>query len=156
MKYLSWILLFGLFLFFGCSKEEPAPLPPLKKIDVPEGIVGLYAGRLPCDNCKANMVKVELNEDSTALVLQRIVTDSLETEPKIDTLHGNYSLNGDILSLNLSENSVHWKFKKGNHGSFALLTGAGTLYTDQDGFKAELIRIYVNPLRTPTDTAEGK
>jgi hypothetical protein len=49
--------------------------------------------------------------------------------------------------MELSEGKVRYRFQQGSYGSLALLTGAGTVYKDQDGFKAELIRIYINPLR---------
>lgn len=147
MKISSWILLLGLFVLLGCSKEEQAPLPPLKKIEVPEGVVGFYSGRLPCDNCKGNVVKAELKEDSSVVFIQNIVRGSTPDSVETDTLSGRYSLEGDKLSMELSEGKIRYRFQQGSYGSLALLTGAGTVYKDQDGFKAELIRIYINPLR---------
>ncbi|MBR2074836.1 MAG: copper resistance protein NlpE N-terminal domain-containing protein [Fibrobacter sp.] len=147
MKISSWILLLGLFVLLGCSKEEQAPLPPLKKIEVPEGVVGFYSGRLPCDNCKGNVVKAELKEDSSVVFIQNIVRGSTPDSVKTDTLSGRFTFDGDRLSMELSEGKVRYRFQQGSYGSLALLTGAGTVYKDQDGFKAELIRIYINPLR---------
>lgn len=147
MKISSWILLLGLFVFLGCSKEEQPPLPALKKIEVSEGVVGSYSGRLPCDNCKANVVKAELKEDSSVVFIRSIVRGSTPDSVETDTLSGRYSLEGDKLSMELSEGGVHYKFQRDSYGSLALLTGAGTVYRDQDDMKAELIRIYINPLR---------
>ncbi len=147
MKISSWILLLGLFVLLGCSKEEQAPLPPLKKIEVPEGIVGFYSGRLPCDNCKGKVVKAELKEDSSVVFIQNIVRGSTPDSVETDTLSGRFTFDGDKLSMELSEGKVRYRFQQGSYGSLALLTGAGTVYKDQDGFKAELIRIYINPLR---------
>lgn len=147
MKFSSWILLLGLFVLLGCSKEEQAPLPPLKKIEVPEGVVGFYSGRLPCDNCKGNVVKAELKEDSSVVFIQNIVRGSTPDSVETDTLSGRFIFDGDKLSMELSEGKVRYRFQQGSYGSLALLTGAGTVYKDQDGFKAELIRIYINPLR---------
>lgn len=147
MKISSWILLLGLFVLLGCSKEEQAPLPPLKKIEVPEGVVGFYSGRLPCDNCKGNVVKAELKEDSSVVFIQNIVRGSTPDSVETDTLSGRFTFDGDKLSMELSEGKVRYRFQQGSYGSLALLTGAGTVYKDQDGFKAELIRIYINPLR---------
>ena len=147
MKISSWILLLGLFVLLGCSKEEQAPLPPLKKIEVPDGVVGFYSGRLPCDNCKGNVVKAELKEDSSVVFIQNIVRGSTPDSVKTDTLSGRFTFDGDRLSMELSEGKVRYRFQQGSYGSLALLTGAGTVYKDQDGFKAELIRIYINPLR---------
>ncbi len=155
MKYIGWIFLFVVLLFLGCSKEEPAPLPPLKKIDVPEGVVGLYSGRLPCENCRANIVKVQLKEDSSVVFVQNIVRGSTPDSIDTDTLLGRFSLTGDKMLVDLSEGKVRYNFQREPYGSFALLTGAGTVYRDQDDMKAELVRIYVNPLRTPADTATG-
>ena len=147
MKISSWILLLGLFVLLGCSKEEQAPLPPLKKIEVPEGVVGFYSGRLPCDNCKGNVVKAELKEDSSVVFISNIVRGSTPDSVETDTLSGRFTFDGDKLSMELSEGKVRYRFQQGSYGSLALITGAGTVYKDQDGFKAELIRIYINPLR---------
>ena len=147
MKISSWILLLGLFVLLGCSKEEQAPLPPLKKIEVPEGVVGFYSGRLPCDNCKGKVVKAELKEDSSVVFIQNIVRGSTPDSVETDTLSGRFTFDGDKLSMELSEGKVRYRFQQGSYGSLALLTGAGTVYKDQDGFKAELIRIYINPWR---------
>jgi hypothetical protein len=147
MKISSWILLLGLFVLLGCSKEEQAPLPPLKKIEVPEGVVGFYSGRLPCDNCKGKVVKAELKEDSSVVFIQNIVRGSTPDSVETDTLSGRFTFDGDKLSMELSEGKIRYRFQQGSYGSLALLTGAGTVYKDQDGFKAELIRIYINPLR---------
>jgi hypothetical protein len=147
MKISSWILLLGLFVLLGCSKEEQTPLPPLKKIEVPEGVVGFYSGRLPCDNCKGNVVKAELKEDSSVVFISNIVRGSTPDSVETDTLSGRFTFDGDKLSMELSEGKVRYRFQQGSYGSLALLTGAGTVYKDQDGFKAELIRIYINPLR---------
>ena len=157
MKISRWILLFGLFVLFGCSKEEsaPAPLPPLKKIEVPEGVVGFYSGRLPCDSCMANMVKVQLKEDSSVVFIRSIARGSTPDSIDTDTLSGRFTMAGDKMTMELSEGKVRYHFQQGSYGSFALLTGAGTVYRDQDGFKAELIRVYINPLRPAGDTAKA-
>ncbi|WP_407447663.1 copper resistance protein NlpE N-terminal domain-containing protein [Fibrobacter sp.] len=156
MKISSWILLLGLFVLLGCSKEEQAPLPPLKKIEVPEGVVGFYSGRLPCDNCKGNVVKVELKEDSSVVFISNIVRGSTPDSVETDTLSGRFTFDGDKLSMELSEGKVRYRFQQGSYGSLALLTGAGTVYKDQDGFKAELIRIYINPLRKTASADTSK
>lgn len=156
MKISSWILLLGLFVLLGCSKEEQAPLPPLKKIEVPDGVVGFYSGRLPCDNCKGNVVKAELKEDSSVVFIQNIVRGSTPDSVETDTLSGHFTFDGEKLSMELSEGKVRYRFQQGSYGSLALLTGAGTVYKDQDGFKAELIRIYINPLRKTADTDTSK
>ena len=121
----------------GCSKEEPKPLPPLEKVEVPEDVVGVYSGKLPCDNCKARMVRLSLAEDSSVSGVQTIVTDSM----KMDTLHGSFSMNGNVLSLSLSGTPANMKFKRDTLGNLSLLTGAGTVYEDADGMKMDLVRL---------------
>lgn len=134
----------GCVLFVGCSKEEaPAPLPALKPVELPKNTAGFYSGRLPCDDCKMRMVRAELLEDSSVTFVQTVVTDTMKT----DTLKGTYSVNGEILSMSLSEASMNLKFKRDSLGNMALLTGAGTVYEDADGMTAELIRILRNPKR---------
>ena len=57
-------------LFIACSEEKSEPLPDLPKVELPEGVVGQYTGRLPCDNCKARVVRMELLADSSVAVEQ--------------------------------------------------------------------------------------
>lgn len=132
-------LLFAIvgILLVGCSKEEPAPLPPLKAVELPSGVSGEYSGRLPCDACKANLVRVRLMDDSSAVVVRTIVAD----DKKVDTLTGSYSVSSEKVTLIFSEKSEKWQFKLINSGNMALLTGTGDVYVDADSMKAELIRI---------------
>lgn len=128
-------------LLVGCSKEEPAPLPPLKPIELPSGTAGLYSGQLPCDDCKARMVRLTLAEDSSAIAQQTLVKDSMV----VDTLKGSYSVSGETLSVTLSDGSVKWNFKLDPSGNMVLLNSAGAVYEDADGVKSELIRIFTTP-----------
>ena len=134
------VFCFALALVVGCSKEEPAPLPDLPKIEVPEGLIGLYSGRLPCDNCKARMVRMVLAEDSTVSFVQTFVTDTMKT----DSLRGKFTVDSGKVSIEV-ENGIHLKFLVEKSGALSMLTGAGTVYEDEDGMKADLIRIYNVP-----------
>lgn len=134
------VFCFALTLVVGCSKEEPAPLPDLPKVEVPEGLVGLYSGRLPCDNCKARMVRMVLSEDSTVSFVQTFVTDTMKT----DSLKGKFSLDSGKVTIDI-ENGPQMKFLVEKSGSLSMLTGSGTMYVDQDSMKADLIRIYNVP-----------
>lgn len=147
MKKLFLIAVSCCVFFVGCSKEEPAELQALKPIELPKNTDGFYSGRLPCDECKARMVRLELAEDSSAVLVQTIVTDSMKT----DTLKGTYSVAGEILSVTLSE-GTGLKFMRDSLGNMALMTGAGTVYEDADGVKAELVRI----LKPQTKKAQPK
>lgn len=154
MKKLFLIAVSCCVFFVGCSKEEPAELPALKPVELPKNTEGFYSGRLPCEECKARMVRLELAEDSSAVLVQTIVTDSM----KVDTLKGTYSVEGGIVSIALSE-GTGMKFLRDSLGNMALLTGAGTVYEDADGVKAELVRI-LKPLtkkaQPKADSTEGK
>ena len=155
MKKIFLIAVSCCVFFVGCSKEESKPLPPLEKVALPESVIGMYSGKLPCDNCKMRMARMELAEDSSATVVQTIVTDSMKT----DTLKGTYAVNGDVLSLSIPDVGMNLKFKRDSLGNMSLLTGAGTIYEDADGMKFDMIRILVpmkKPAQPATDSAEGK
>jgi hypothetical protein len=132
--------LFSLSMLAGCENEKPAPLPDLPKVELPKGLAGLYSGRLPCDNCKVRMVRMELAEDSTVSVIETVLTDTTKT----DTLQGKYTQNANVISVELG-NGVKWNFAPGNSGALSLLTGAGTVYKDENGLPADLIRIINKP-----------
>ena len=145
MKKLFLIAVSCCVFFVGCSKEEPAELPALKPVELPKNTEGFYSGR---------MVRLGLAEDSSAVLVQTVVTDSM----KVDTLKGTYSVEGGIVSIALSE-GTGMKFLRDSLGNMALLTGAGTVYEDADGVKAELVRI-LKPLtkkaQPKADSTEGK
>lgn len=133
--------LFSLSLLAGCTEEEkPAPLPELPKVELPEGLVGLYVGRLPCDNCKARLVRLELAEDSTVTAVETVHTNTA----KVDTLKGKFSAAEGKVSVVL-DNGAKWNFQVGNSGALSLLTGAGTVYKDENDMPADLIRIINKP-----------
>lgn len=135
------ILTAGLFLV-GCSKEEPAPLPPLKPVDLPTNVAGLYSGKLPCDKCKARMIRVTLAEDSSVVATETLISDSI----KVDSLKGSYSIAGEKLSLVFAERNIRWNFKRGDaSGNMVLLAGDGGVYTNADGETFDLIRIFTSP-----------
>lgn len=133
--------LFSLSLLAGCSQEEKsAPLPDLPKVELPKGLAGFYAGRLPCENCKARMVRLELAEDSTVFAVETVLTDTT----KVDSLKGTYSAADGKVGVTL-ENGKKWNFQVGNSGALSLLTGAGTVYKDENDMPADLIRIINKP-----------
>jgi hypothetical protein len=133
--------LFSLSLLAGCSQEEKsAPLPELPKVELPKGFAGFYTGRLPCDNCKVRMVRMELAEDSSVFAIETILTDVL----KGDSLKGTYSTADDKVYVTF-DNGKKWNFQLGNSGALSLLTGAGTVYKDENDMPADLIRIINKP-----------
>ncbi len=124
--------------WWGCSEEKTEPLPDLPPIEVPASVAGLYSGRMPCDECKAHLVRMRLENDSVANVVETLVTDSVHA----DTLHGKYSVSNGLVSVVFDSPKKRWDFKRENIGNLVLLTGAGTEYEDGDGLKVKLMRIY--------------
>lgn len=141
MKRFCIIAVLASVFFVGCSKEEPAPLPALKPIELPSGVVGQYSGRLPCDSCKARMIRMTLAEDSSVVAVETVVNDSMV----VDTLKGVFSFAEDKVTISLSEGQLKWAFNRDATGNMVFLTGAGTVYQDDDGMEAKLIRIFAGP-----------
>ena len=132
-------LCMGLYLV-GCNKEEPAPLPALKPVELPKNTAGVYSGRLPCDDCKMRMARMELAEDSTLLFVQTLMTDTV----KVDSLRGKYSFGDGKVSVVLDD-GLRLNFAVDKYGALSMLTGAGTVYLDENGMKADLIKIITAP-----------
>jgi len=149
MAIVKWACpLLAAFVISACSEEEkPAPLPDLPSIDLPKDVPGLYSGSMPCDDCAAKMVRMSLNADSSADVVQTVVRDSM----KVDSLKGVFSVTDSTLKVILpvaagSSDSVHWNYRRGTSGNLIYLTSAGSIYEDKDGNRAELIRIFKVPV----------
>lgn len=140
MRKFIWTGLALSLLFAACSKEEQAPLPDLPKVSMPEGVVGNYSGRLPCENCKSLMAKMALLEDSSAVVVQTLFAETTTT----DTLKGTFSCEPGKVLVTLGEGKK-LNFQVGKSGALSLLTGAGTVYEFSDGMPADFIRILKQP-----------
>lgn len=130
-----------LMMLSACSEDKKESLPELAPIEIPKDIHGLYTGRMPCDDCQTKMIRATLKEDGSLEVVQTKVTESLT----VDTLAGTYTVKDSVLSLSLSENSLHWNFKRTKLGNLQYMTGAGTVYEDKDGMPMELVRIFKAP-----------
>lgn len=137
-----------LFLF-DCSEEKTEPLPDLPAIELPKELPGLYSGRMPCDDCKVKMIRLTLNEDMSAEVVQTRVQDTLIT----DTLKGSYVVTDSTVKVSLSDNSIGWNYKRGASGTLSYITSAGTLYEDENGMHADLIRIFKAPVTVKENPA---
>ena len=134
LAFLSVVALFTL----GCSEEKREPLPDLPPIELPKDVPGLYSGSMPCDNCKTNAIRMTLNEDHSVVIVQALVMDTIV----MDTLNGTYEIESDVVKVSLSNNSIHWNFKRSPSGTLSYLTSAGTPYQNADGMPADLIRIF--------------
>lgn len=144
--------LLAVFALMACEEEKSAPLPDLPPIEIPKDVPGLYSGRLPCDDCTSRMVRMTLGEDSSVEAIQLVLKDTMET----DSLKGTYSITDSTIKVTLAGDKGHWNFKRAKFGNLQYMTAAGTVYEDEDGMKAELIRIFkVAPktLMKKTDSA---
>lgn len=134
-------------LVSACSEEKKEELPDLPAVEIPKDIAGLYSGRMPCDDCTANMIRMTLNEDSTATVVQRKILDTLTT----DTLLGTYTVVDSTVKVTLANNSIHWNYKRNASGNLSYMTSSGSIYEDENGLHADLIRIFKSPVKTKAE-----
>ena len=133
--YVLAALLCGLFV--GCSEEKPERLPELPPVEIPSDVFGFYSGRMPCDDCKQRVLDMDLLKDGSAQVVETIVKDSALS----DTLRGTFTFADSVVKVSLSDNSIHWAFKRDKVGNLAYMT-LGEVYRDADGMKAVLVRFY--------------
>jgi hypothetical protein len=138
--FASWTLpLLATFSLVACGSEEKSePLPDLPPIEIPKEVPGLYSGRLPCDDCTSRMVRMTLGEDNSVEAVQVVLRDTMTT----DTLKGTYLVTDSTIKVSLSEDKMHWNFKRAKFGNLTYLTAAGTVYEDEDGMTADLIHIF--------------
>ena len=142
--------LLAVFALVACEEEKSEPLPPLSPIEIPKDVPGLYSGRLPCDDCTSRMVRMTLGEDSSVEAIQLTLRDTMQT----DSLKGTYSVTDSTVMVSIGNDKVHWNFKRAKFGNLQYMTAAGTVYEDEDGMKAEMIRIFkVAPKAAAKDTA---
>ena len=127
----------------ACSEEKKEPLPDLPAIELPKELPGLYSGRMPCDDCTTKMIRMNLNEDMSVVVVQTKIQDSLTT----DTLKGTYEVTDSTVKVSLSDNSIRWNYKRGSMGTLSYLTSNGTVYEDENGLHADLIKIFKTPVK---------
>ncbi|MCQ2104754.1 MAG: copper resistance protein NlpE N-terminal domain-containing protein [Fibrobacter sp.] len=151
MKYFVAPLFIAATLFVACSEEKSEPLPDLAPIELPKDVPGLYSGRMPCDDCKARMVRVTLNEDMSASIVQTKIADTLQ----VDSLAGIYVVTDSTVKITLSDSTTHWNFKRIASGNLSFLTSAGTVYEDESGMPMDLIRIFKAPVATVKAVVES-
>ena len=139
------------FSLMACSEEKSEPLPDLPPIEIPKEVPGVYSGSLPCDDCTSRMVKISLAENHSAEVVQLTLRDTMES----DTLVGTYAVTDSAIKISLSEDKVHWNFKRIKFGNLRYMTSAGVPYEDKDGLHADLIRIFKVPLKPIKDSSKS-
>ena len=137
----------------ACSEEKSEPLPDLPRVEVPSELAGQYSGQLPCDNCKALIVRAVLAADSSVAVIRTLIMDTIS----VDTLKGKYAVGSDSV-ITLSVNDWrNWSFKRNAMGNLELLNGSGQVYLNEDGLKCELVRIFTMPkMRAVPDSGDSR
>lgn len=133
----------------ACSEEKKEPLPDLPTIELPKDLPGLYSGRMPCDDCTTKMVRMNLNEDMSVVVVQAKIMDSLIT----DTLTGTYEVTDSTVRVSLLNNTIRWNYKRGSMGMLSYMTSNGSVYLDENGLGADLIRIFKVPVKKAGEPA---
>ena len=137
MKYAYVLAALLCGFFVGCSDEKPEPLPDLPPVEIPADVYGFYSGRMPCDDCKKRGLDMDFFQDGTAKVVETIVKDSVH----VDTLRGTFTFADSVVNVSLSDNSIHWAFKRDRVGNLAFMK-LGKVYRDADGMKAVMVRFY--------------
>lgn len=152
MKYRLVVLAFCLGMF-ACSEEKSEPLPELPRVEVPSELAGQYSGQLPCDNCKALIIRSVFAADSSVSVVRTIVMDTMA----VDTLQGKYEVSSDSIITMALPNWRTWKFKRNAMGNLELLNNDGQVYLNEDGLKNELVRIFTMPkMRAVSDSGDSQ
>jgi hypothetical protein len=137
MKYAYALTAMLCGIFVGCSEQKSEPLPDLPPVEIPADVYGFYSGRMPCDDCNQRVIDMDLLSDGKVLAVESVQKDSVET----DTLHGTFVFADSIVKVSLSDNTIHWTFKRDRVGNLALMK-SGNVYRDTDGMKAVMVRYY--------------
>lgn len=152
---MMFIPLFWVLGLVACSEEKSEPLPDLAPIEIPKEVPGLYSGRMPCDDCTTKMVRMALGEDHSVEFVQTVLKDSLE----VDTLKGSFMATDSSITVTLAKtdapkDSSRFVFVRSKMGNLSYVTSAGTVYEDENGMRAELIRIFKAPVVGKKETSK--
>lgn len=140
-KGILFLLLSGSLLLLSCGKEKEEVPPPLKAIEIPETITGLYVGELPCDDCKKKQVKVELDSLGQASIEETFIQDSvLKVSSK-----ASYVDSGEVIVLAFNDSPKKWTFKKQNKLSLVYLDLSGKPYYMDSGIPYQILKILNKP-----------
>ena len=140
MKYACVLAALLCGLFWGCSEEKSERLPDLPPVEIPADVFGFYSGRLPCDDCKLRAIDMDLLKDSSALVVQKILKDSMH----VDTLRGSFMYADSVVKMLVSQDSLsmlYWVFKRDKVGNLVFMK-SGDVYRDAEGSKYVTVRFY--------------
>lgn len=116
-------------------------------------MAGQYSGQLPCDDCKALIVRAVLAADSSVSVIRTLVMDTMS----VDTLQGKYEVGADSVITVALPKWRNWNFKRNSLGNLELLTNDGQVYLNEDDLKCELVRIFTMPkMKAVADSGDSQ
>ncbi len=131
-------LLLALFVFACTQSEEQKKsdkieadlknLPKLSPIKIPEGVVGLYIGTLPCDECESHRIRMELDSNGNAQI------EEIFLSAKTDTLKSSatYRDSADYILLRFDDGKRFMNFLKRGGTSLEYLNIEGKPYEDSE------------------------
>lgn len=141
VKFSPWkcLCLFLAFFVFACTQSEEQKksdkieadlknLPKLSPIKIPEGVVGLYIGTLPCDECESHRIRMELDSNGNAQI------EEIFLSAKTDTLKSSatYRDSADYIFLRFDDGTRFMNFLKRGGTSLEYLNIEGKPYEDSE------------------------
>lgn len=144
-KHLLTLLTVSL-LFVSCEVEDEKKeqaFVPLKKIEIPDTVIGFYVGELPCDDCKKLQVKIDLDSTGKAFVEETFVRDSI-FKVKSDAT---YTDTLDVVTIAFPNSNKKWQFKRKNILSLIYLDLSGEPSYMESGLPYQLLKILKRPVQ---------
>ncbi len=141
LKFSPWksLCLFAAFLVFACTQSEEQKksdkieadlknLPKLSPIKIPEGVVGLYIGTLPCDECETRRIRMELDSNGNAQI------EEIFFSAKPDTLKSSATFrdSADYILVRFDDGKRFMNFLKRGGTSLEYLNAEGKPYEDSE------------------------
>lgn len=141
LKFSPWkcLSLFAVFLVFACTQSEEQKksdkieadlknLPKLSPIKIPEGVVGLYIGTLPCDECETRRIRMELDSNGNAQI------EEFFFSAKPDTLKSSATFrdSADYILVRFDDGKRFMNFLKRGGTSLEYLNAEGKPYEDSE------------------------
>lgn len=144
-KHLLILLAVSLF-FVSCEVEDEKKeqaFVPLKKIEIPDTVIGFYVGELPCDDCKKLQVKIDLDSTGKAFVEETFVRDSI-FKVKSDATYTDIL---DVVTIAFPNSNKKWQFKRKNILSLIYLDLSGEPSYMESGLPYQLLKILKRPVQ---------
>ncbi len=135
----KWLCLFFALGLFACTQSEEQKksdkieadlksLPKLSPIKIPEGVVGLYIGNLPCDACESRRIRMNLDSSGNAQIEEIFLAEKTDTLKSTAT----YRDSADYLLVRFDDGKRFLNFLKRGGTSLEYLNIEGKPYEDSD------------------------